>query len=144
MASKDWTSTFLDEMSRRRKLMKQKPDVYKKVWRVNPKGIHQAKDCDEHIWIPATHVAIHDSTSKHKLSGVIKSRGFTEAKPFVEDGVTVVPQVCNHCDATRELEIHIRTTAERLADQEANKPKTKYQKNQHIVASFDSLLGMVG
>ena len=136
----DWTRVFHKEIARRRDLHARKHELFSKIHVVNPKGLLRSEECNNHIWVPATHLFIHDSATNKTILNGVRTRGFQEAKPWTDDGCTVVPQMCWSCDATREREILLQTTEERLAELQASRPKKKKgKKASHIEASFDAL-----
>lgn len=112
-----WQRTFREEIDRRKSMLEVKPAQAVELFSQNPRGL--IEDCgQEHIWIPATTTWIHDGKGKgHKIDGV-KRRGLVEAMPYKdkEQGVIIVPQVCNECCAMRERETRVRSEAERKAD----------------------------
>ena len=142
-SSADWERVYHHEISRRRRLWETKPAIFKKIHSFNPKGLIKEEECKEHVWIPASHLAIHDNAGKQIIIDGMKHRGFKEAMPFRDTDVTVVPQMCFHCEASREYEIRILTTEQRLAEQAQARPRKKRGKKQHIENCFSTLFGVV-
>lgn len=94
---------YQHEISRRRQIKSEKPKAYAKIFSANDKGLLDCCPPHMHIWVPMTHLWIHDGAgSKYKIGGFDR-RGFREAMPYKIEGYRVIPQMCWNCIHTREL-----------------------------------------
>lgn len=103
-----WLRVYHHEITRRKRIWQEKPKAYRQIFGPNRKGLDEQTECQameaygKHVWVPATHLWIHDAKKGFKLDG-INRRGFSEAETYEYDGFRVVPQICWSCIATREL-----------------------------------------
>lgn len=138
----DWLRVFDHEITRRRRIATENLDLYKKLRAANPKGLLHEKKCSCHIWVPATHLMIHDNGAKSHNIGGMRRRAFNEAAPYKSNGVQMIPQMCWLCDATREHAFEVLTAAERKEAYKAQRPKPKKGRSTDDITSvFGDLFG---
>lgn len=146
-----WLRVYHHEISRRRKIAQEKPRAYRQLFGQNHKGLFEPHTCPgveawgKHIWVPATHLWIHDKVKGFKIGGVNR-RGFSEAQSYEYDDFRIVPQICWSCVMTRELMTPVMTWSERqksLADHiregMQHKPKGKKGKPT-MIEDYEELL----
>jgi hypothetical protein len=139
----NWEQVFAKEISLRRKLYRDyKSKMFWDIHNANPKGLVKSVDCKGHCWVPASTLHIHDALAKKLEINSVKLRAFNEALTWTDDGCIIVPQMCQHCDATSEREIRIQSHEERVAEVEASKPKKERKVKNVIESSFDSMFGI--
>lgn len=109
--------TYNKEIRARKDLAMDSPKKYNDFYEGNRKGL--ADTCDQHLWVPMTHLWIHDNGRRGHVINGVKRRGFTEAMPYKVGDYQVVPQMCSNCCKTRERITKIVPWTERntLAEQ---------------------------
>lgn len=131
-ANPKWLRVYNREIKRRNAAYEESSKNYFKVFGPNLKPLQDA--CEEHVWVPATHLWIHDEKKQRgafTLEG-IRRRSFAEASPYVEPGgVSVTPQICwNCCEAAREIRTKKTTYEEREQVTKANKKEARARKRR--------------
>lgn len=91
---------YNSEIRDRKDLAAADPKEYNKFYEGNRKGLIDT--CDEHLWIPMSHLWIHDGGKRGQVINGIRRRGFQEAMPYTCGKHVVVPQMCWNCCKTRE------------------------------------------
>lgn len=117
-------------MSRRFRIANEKPKAYRKVFAGNlkPLGLECCPNND-HCWVPATTIWIHDGAKGSSKIGGFARRGLHEAMPYKWRNFQVTPQVCWNCMRTREHISQIltmderRNLAEHIVKDQQHKPK---------------------
>lgn len=136
----DWLRVLEHELTRRRRICRENKDLYTKIHSSNPKGLLYQKDCVSHVWVPATHLMIHDGGPKSQKINGVSTRGFSEAACFRLNTAQIVPQMCWKCDATRERTLDMRSAETRLAEHKAARPKKQRGRKTDLAESmFDEL-----
>lgn len=143
MNSSAWLRVYHHEISRRRRLQQEQPTLYKKVCGHNPKKLNECCE-DEHVWVPATTLWIHDNAKgAYKIDGYLR-RGLREAAPYRDNGFRVIPQMCWNCVHTREMRSQIVSWSERrktLADHiQTDKVKKRGRQGRNtMIEDYDEL-----
>lgn len=121
---------YSKEIQQRKDLALADPKQYNDYYEGNRKGL--SSRCEHHLWVPMTHLWIHDGAKRGYVINGIKRRGFQEAMPYTSGNYSVAPQMCSNCCKTRERITENRPWAERrsLAEQIVSDNKRKKRRRK--------------